>query len=286
MTPRWILAVWHPWGVEGCYNNGWLSKRFKSSHDGQCTLAHLSLPSLILDLENSELIRLPNLEEVKNALFSIESTKTPGPNGFGVGFFKNYWNIIKKDLFNYILEFFTNGKILKELNHTFIALIPKIKNPVQTNQFRRISLCSTIYKSIAKILVNWLKPLLNKIASPLQSVFIPGISIHDNILISHEIIHKLKNLKGKVSWVTIKLDMKKDYDKMEWDFIMQCFQELGFHPTWNKWIKECVSSVSYSVIINDEPNGLFTLTRGIRQGDSLSPYIFIVCMEVLSLMVI
>ena len=109
------------------------SKRFKSSHNDQCTLAHLGLPSLILDLETRELIRLSNLEEVKTALFSIDSNKTPGPDGFGAAFFKTYWNIIKKDMFDCITEFFLTGKLLKELNHTFIALIPKIANPVQTN---------------------------------------------------------------------------------------------------------------------------------------------------------
>ena len=140
-----------------------------------------------------------------------------------------------------------------------------------------------IYKIIAKILVNRLGPLLEKVISPLQSAFIPGRSIHDNILISHEIMHKFKKPKGKKAWVTIKLDIKKAYDQMEWDFIMHCFQEIDFHPTWNKWIKECISSVSYWVIVNDEPHGLFTPTRGIPQGDPLSPYIFIICMEVLSL---
>ena len=130
------------------------SKRLKSSHTGQRTLTHLGLPRLITDLENRELIRLPTLEEVKIALFSIDSNKTPGPDGFGAGFFKTYWNIIKKDLFNCITEFFTNGKLLKELNETFITLIPEKQNPVQTNQFRPINLCSTLYKIIAKILIN------------------------------------------------------------------------------------------------------------------------------------
>ena len=109
------------------------SKRFRSSHNKQRTVSPLGLPNLISNIENNERIRLPNLAEVHTALFSIESNKTPGPDGFGAGFFKNYWNIIKNDLFNCIAEFFTNGNMLKELNHTFIALIPKIENPVKTN---------------------------------------------------------------------------------------------------------------------------------------------------------
>ena len=78
--------------------------------------------------------------------------------------------------------------------------------------------------------------------------------------------------------------MKKAYDKIECDFILKCLQEMGFHQTWNSWIKECVSSVSYSIIANDEPNGLFISTIGIRQGDALSPCIFILYMEALNRM--
>lgn len=103
---------------------------FKSAHSSQRTLPNVGVTNLISDHKNSELIRLPNLEEVKQVVFSIDSNKTPGSDGFGSGFFKNYWHIIKKDLFNCIIEFFTKGKILKEINHTFITLIPKVDNPV------------------------------------------------------------------------------------------------------------------------------------------------------------
>jgi len=127
-----------------------------------------------------------------------------------------------------------------------------------------------------------MQPLLDKLVSPYQSIFIPGRSIHDNILLSHEILHKFKKCKGKTAWVAMKLDMKKAYDRLEWDFIDKCLQELGFHPQWIKWIMECISCVSYSLLINEVLHGLLQPSRGICQGDPLSPYIFILCMEVLS----
>jgi len=128
-----------------------------------------------------ELVKLPEIDEVKQALFAIDSNKTPGPDGFGADFFKHYWSIVKYDFFQCIPEFFTHGKLLKQINHTFIALIPKVENPLQTQQFRPISLCNTVYKTISKILVNRIRPLLHKIISLTQSAFVPGCAIHDNI---------------------------------------------------------------------------------------------------------
>jgi len=80
--------------------------------------------------------------------------------------------------------------MLKQINHTFIALIPKVENPSSTAQFRPIRLCNNFYKIIAKILVNRMQPFLDKIINPVQSAFVPKRSIHDNILLSHEIMNK------------------------------------------------------------------------------------------------
>jgi len=104
-------------------------QRFKSMQNNARILPNLGLSKLISDLDNNELTKLPNLEELKMASFSIDSNNTLGQDGFGAGFFKNYWKIIKNDLFNCILEFFINDKILKETNHTVITLITKSNNP-------------------------------------------------------------------------------------------------------------------------------------------------------------
>ena len=119
---------------------------------------------------------------------------------------------------------------LKEINHTFISLIPKVTNPSQISQFRDISLHSSIYEVISKLLVNRLIPLLDKLISLFQSAFISARSIHDNSLLTREIMHKFKNLKAKSALVTIKLDMEKAYDRIEWNFILKYLQKMGFHP--------------------------------------------------------
>ena len=172
-------------------------------------------------MDNQTLIKLPTLEEVCIALFSMNSNKTLGPDEFGAGFFKTYWHILKGDLFDSVAEFFRNGELLKEVNHTFIALIPKVSNPSNTGHFRPISPCSMLSKIISKVMANRLLPLLGKIISPFQSAFIPGRSIHDNILLTHEIMHKFKKIKSKQTWVAVKIDMEKAYDRLEWHFIIQ-----------------------------------------------------------------
>jgi len=104
-----------------------------------------------------------------------------------------------------------------------IALIPKVNNPVTTYHFRLISLCNTVYKIISNILANRMRPILQKIIDPVQSTFVPKRFIHDNILLTHDIMNKLKNAKGKKAWVALKLDMEKAYDRVEWDFYLTKF---------------------------------------------------------------
>jgi len=123
-----------------------------------------------------------------------------------------------------------------------------------------------------------MRPIIEKIVDPVQTAFVPKRSIHDNILLAHEIMNKFQNMKGKKSWV----DMEKAYNRVEWAFLFQMLIVLGFHSKWVELIKECVTIVSYLIIVNDDVYGFFKPTRGIRQGDPLSPYLFLFCMEVLT----
>ncbi|GKB82721.1 methylenetetrahydrofolate reductase 1, partial [Tanacetum coccineum] len=113
----------------------------------------------------------------------------PGPDGFTVAFFKESWDIVADDLVAAVCEFFTNGKILKELNHTIIALIPKVNSPNRVTDYRPISCCNVIFKCISKIIANHIKDSLKVLVSPNQSAFVPGRSIADNILLTQELMH-------------------------------------------------------------------------------------------------
>ncbi|XP_056697878.1 uncharacterized protein [Spinacia oleracea] len=120
--------------------------------------------------------------------------------------------------------------------------------------------------------------------SPFQNAFTPERSIHDNLLLVQEILNVFKKSKSKVGWCDLKLDMEKAYDRIEWDFLWAALDKLGFPVKWINWVKACVTYVSYSIKVSNATTDVFTPSRGLRQGDPLSPYLFIICMEVFIIM--
>lgn len=179
-----------------------------------------------------------------------------------------------------VIEFFEKGEMLPELNHTNITLIPKVDNPTKVTQFRPISLCNVIYKLISKILAERLKRVLGKLILPFQLAFVPGRQIQDNYIVAAEIFHGMAHKRGKGGWMAIKADIEKAYDRVEWDCILKVL--LGFAPKWVKWISQCISTTSFSVLLNGSSHGKFFPSRGIRRGDPLSPALFFLVSELLS----
>ncbi|PNX93226.1 ribonuclease H, partial [Trifolium pratense] len=231
----------------------------------------------------STLLQQISKEEVLAALNQMHPLKAPGPDGFQGVFFRRYWHIIGEDIYNLVSQAFNTGYFNPSLAETLICLIPKIDCPKHFKDFRPISLCNTLYKLITKVLVNRLRPMLDSIIGPFQSSFLPGRGTCDNAIILQEIIHHMNKSKSKKGDVAFKIDLEKAYDNVNWNYLRSCLLDFGFPPIIIKLIMHCVSSSSLSLIWNGKRLPNFTPTRGLRQGDPLSPYLFVICMEKLSL---
>jgi hypothetical protein len=247
-------------------------------------IAFADIQRKVTDDMNRDLLADFSEEEVQKALFSIGDLKAPGLDGLHAVFYKRFWDLLGDDLIKEVLVAVNNITIPDGWNSTTIVMIPKVDNPDKVSQFRPISLCNVVYKVISKMLAARLKNYLSEIISDHQSAFVPGRLISDNILLAYESIHTMKNKKGKKGLCAVKLDMHKAYDRVEWRYLEKIMLKLGFARRWVDMIMACVSSVEYNIRFNSMETEWFKPSRGLRQGDPMSPYLFLLVAEGLSCM--
>lgn len=153
-------------------------------------------------------------EEVHQALFEMGPYKAPRLDGFQPVFFQKHWDIVGQDLLKFVQGVYDGKEDIAKVNKIFLFLIPKTPKPELISQFRPIGLYNTMYKVITKSLVNKIKSVLPHLISINQSSFVPGRHIINNIIVAQEMIHTMRNLKGKKGFMALKIDLEKAYDRL------------------------------------------------------------------------
>ncbi|XP_074296333.1 uncharacterized protein LOC141626381 [Silene latifolia] len=235
-----------------------------------CTEEHLSI-----------LAKPVTAEEVKHNILSIPKDKAPRPDGFNSQFYRDAWDVVGDEICSAIMNFFSTGQLLVQVNSTIITLIPKVERPTSVKHFRPISCCNVLYKAISKILCERLALILPDLINQSQGAFVKGRSILENILICQDLV-RFYNRGMASPRCLFKLDLQKAYDSIEWSFLDQMLVALKFPKHFRSLVMTCVSTTSYSLSLNGSQFGYFKGRRGLRQGDPISPLLFCVCMEYLS----
>ncbi|GJY02513.1 RNA-directed DNA polymerase, eukaryota [Tanacetum coccineum] len=285
----WFDPLWFRWAIEGDENSkffhGIINKKRSqlSIHGVLADGDWIVKPSLVKNefLKHFATRFAARVQEIKRAVWDCGISKSPGPDGFTFEFYRKYWSLIDHDVVAAVTSFFSTGSFPLGCNSSFITLIPKSQEAKMVKEFRPISLIGSMYKIITKVLANRLSLVISELVSDVQSAFVSNRHILDGPFILNELLSWCKHKKSKA--LIFKIDFEKAFDSVRWDYLDVVLANFGFGLKWRSWIQGCLNSAMGSILVNGSPTSEFKFSKGLKQGDPLSPFLFILIMESLHL---
>jgi len=232
----------------------------------------------LTDCDNGLLVAPFSLVEIEAVVRDSDGSKSPRPDGFNFAFIKDFWYLLKGEVRIMFDQFYVNEVLLpKSMLAFFVTLIPKVSSPLELKDFRSISLLGCLYKLLAKVLARRLACVMNEIISHSQSAFLKGRTLVDGVLVVNELVDYVKKLKKEC--LIFKVDFEKAYDSVDWGFLEFMMGRVGMCDTWVAWMKACVFGGSMSVLVNGSPTEEICIKKGLKQGDPLAPFLFLLVAE-------